>query len=135
MLALLLGAGFSKWAANLPLSSQLFDFAIDAFSVREQERLQRVRHIKDQWDVAHTSGLAEQFIASVLGSGHVRNKHDLLWYIVRRLSEPYIWEEWCGGRMRRHVLMIDENRLFDRTGVQLAQGFIIQSVLCSFAGS
>jgi hypothetical protein len=124
MLALLLGAGFSKWAANLPLSSDLFDFAIDPFGVREQGRLERVKHIKEQWDVAHSGGLAEQFIATVLDSGNVRNKQDLLWYIVRRLSEPHIWEEWSGGGMRRHVLMIDENRRFDRAGVQLAQGFI-----------
>jgi len=28
MLAILLGAGFSKWAADLPLGSNLFDFAV-----------------------------------------------------------------------------------------------------------
>lgn len=129
MLALLLGAGFSKWAANLPLSSQLFDFAIDPLGVREQGRLQRLKCLKEQWDVAHAGGLAEQFIARVLVAGHVRNKQDLLWYIVRRLSEPYIWAEWCGGRMRRHVLMIDENRRFDRAGVQLVQGFIAKCAI------
>ena len=29
MLALFLGAGFSKWAADLPVASQLFDFDIE----------------------------------------------------------------------------------------------------------
>ena len=129
MLALLLGAGFSKWAADLPLASQLFDFAIEPFGLREQGRLQRVKCLKEQWDVVHAGGLAEQFIESVLVAGHVRNKQDLLWYIVRRLSEPYIWEEWRGGGMRRHVLMIDENRRFDRAGVRLVQGFIAKCAM------
>ncbi len=43
MLALLLGAGFSKWAACLPLASQLFDFSIDPFGIREERKLQRVQ--------------------------------------------------------------------------------------------
>ena len=39
MLALFLGAGFSKWAANLPVASELFDFAIHPFGVREERKL------------------------------------------------------------------------------------------------
>jgi hypothetical protein len=45
---------------------------------------------------------------------------------VRRLSEPYIWQEWHAGRVRRHVLMIDENRKWDRPGVRAAADFITQ---------
>ena len=124
MLALLLGAGFSKWAADLPLGSQLFDFAIEPSGVRERRRLERLIGLKDEWDARNPAGLAEQFIADVLLSQDVRSRKDVLWYVVRRLSEPYIWQEWHSGRPRRHVLMIDENRKWDRPGVRAAARFI-----------
>jgi len=124
MLALLLGAGFSKWAADLPLGSELFDFAIEPFGIREQSRLERVLRLKEEWNTGNPGGLAEQFIADTLQSEDVRNKKDVLWYVVRRLSEPYIWQEWHAGGLRRHVLMIDENRKLDRSGVLAARNFI-----------
>jgi len=126
MFALFLGAGFSKWAGDLPLGSQLFDFAVEPFGVREQRRLQRLVQHKHDWDAANPAGLAEQFIASVLYGENERSKEDVLWYIVRRLSEAFIWEEWHAGRERRHVLMIDENRKWGRPGVRAAADFIIQ---------
>jgi len=82
MLALFLGAGFSKWAGDLPLGSQLFDFAVESFGVREQHRLQRLIHHKQNWDAANPAGLAEQFIASVLSGDEDRSKEDVLWYIA-----------------------------------------------------
>jgi hypothetical protein len=126
MLALVLGAGFSKWAADLPLACQLFDFAIDPFGIREERRLDRIRRLKQDWDARNPKGLAEQFIAHVLHNGDDSSKQDVLWYIVRRLSEPYIWQEWHAGRMRRHVLMIDENRRWQRRGVRRAARFLVQ---------
>jgi len=126
MLALFIGAGFSKWAGGLPLGSQLFDFAIEPFGEREARRLERLMHEKQKWDDENPVGLAEQFIAKVLSSGHDRDKKNVCWYIARRLSEPFIWQEWQGGRVRRHVIMIDENRKWDRQGVHLAAGFIVQ---------
>ena len=110
MLALLLGAGFSNWAAGLPVAYQLFDFDLEPFGVREERRLERVRTLKTQWDAQNPHGLAEQFIGDVLASIHQRNREDLLWYVVRRLSDPYIWREWHAGRTRQHVLMINEDR-------------------------
>jgi hypothetical protein len=126
MLALFLGAGFSRWAGNLPLGSQLFDFAVEPFGVREQRRLERLVQYKHDWDAANPAGLAEQFIASVLSSEDERSKEDVLWYVARRLSQAFIWEEWHAGRQRRHVLMIDENRKWERPGVRPAADFIIQ---------
>lgn len=126
MLALFLGAGFSRWAGNLPLGSQLFDFAVEPFGVREQRRLERLVQHKHDWDAANPAELAEQFIASVLSSEDERSKKDVLWYIARRLSQAFIWEEWNAGRQRRHVLMIDENRKWERPGVRPAADFIIQ---------
>ncbi len=126
MLTLLLGAGFSKWAADLPLGSQLFDFAVEPFGPRERRKLERIIRLKHDWDMKNPAGFAEQFIADVLSCGDDRNKDDVVWYVVRRLSEPYIWQEWHAGRVRRHVLMIDENRKWDRPGVRTAAGFITQ---------
>ena len=126
MIALLLGAGFSKWAANLPLATELFDFAIEPFGIREKCRLERVRKAKFQWDAMKPDALAEQFIAAVLSCENVRSRKDVLWYVARRISEPYIWQEWHAGRFRRHVLMVDENRKWDRPGVRTAAEFIVQ---------
>jgi len=126
MHALLLGAGFSKWASDLPLGSQLFDFAVEPFGMREQNRLERTKALKHEWSSKNPDGLAEQFIAYVLSWGDARSKEDILWYIVRRLSQPYIWQEWHAGRMRRHVLMIDESRKWDQAGVSRAAEFINQ---------
>lgn len=124
MLALLLGAGFSSWAAGLPVASQLFDFDVEPFGVREAQRLERLQTRKGEWDALHPGGLAEQFIASILASGNAREGEDVLWYVVRRLCEPYIWQEWRSGKVRRHVLMIDENRKWERIGVRKAADFL-----------
>ena len=78
MLALLLGAGFSKWAADLPLGSQLFDFAVEPFGVRERRRLERVTRLKRDWDTKNPAGLAEQFIADVLLCEDARSKEDVV---------------------------------------------------------
>jgi hypothetical protein len=126
MLALVLGAGFSKWAADLPIGSQLFDFAIEPFGIREKRWLDRIRRLKEGWDARNPNELAEQFIAYVLYDGDDSSKENMLWYVVRRLSEPYIWQEWHAGRMTRHVLMIDENRKWQRAGVQRASDFVVQ---------
>ena len=43
MLTIFLGAGFSKWAADLPVASQLFDFNIKIWGPRESKKLQIVK--------------------------------------------------------------------------------------------
>jgi hypothetical protein len=65
-LSILLGAGFSKWAADLPVASQLFDFQIDVFGPRESNKLQNIKYLKQIWDESHEEGLSEQFIADAL---------------------------------------------------------------------
>lgn len=123
-LAVFLGAGFSKWAAGLPVAAELFDFQVEPFGVQEQDRLKLVRQLKAAWDAEHPNGTAEEFIAYALATTS-RFRAAVLWYIVRRLSEPYIWTEWHTGKWRRHVLMIDENRKFDRPGVTRARDFLL----------
>jgi len=120
---LLLGAGFSKWAVGLPVASELFDFAIEPWGPREQKKLEIVRLLKDAWDAGHPNGLSEQFIADALGFEE-RKKEAVLWYVVRRLSEPFVWKEFHSGKWRRHLFMIDENRRFDVPGLGRARRFL-----------
>lgn len=124
-LAVLLGAGFSKWAAGLPVATELFDFQVEPFGKQEDNKLRFVRQLKAAWDNQRPDATAEQFIAHAL-AGPPRDRSVVLWYIVRRLSEPYIWTEWHAGRWRRHVLMIDENRRLERPGVTRARDFLVK---------
>lgn len=132
-LALFLGAGFSKWAANLPVASQLFDFNVEPWGPRELGKLEIVRSLKHNWDKSHPYGLSEEFIADAL-KFEEKKKDAVLWYIVRRLSEPFIWKEYHAQKWRRHVLMIDENRKYDRPGVIQAQKFLKKYSTASLAG-
>ncbi|MFO8035014.1 MAG: SIR2 family protein [Anaerolineales bacterium] len=123
MTTLFVGAGFSYWAANLPLANDLFDFQIDAFGVREPQKLERVMEIKSNWDKNHPDEHIEAFIHYAINQNkEIENL--VKWYLVRRLSEPYLWYEKHANRWRRHVLMIDENRALDRPGVKEAKNFL-----------
>lgn len=122
-LALLLGAGFSKWAADLPVASRLFDFDIELWGPRENRKFEIVKSLKQSWDETNPGGFAEQFIAYALNLSE-KNREAVLWYLARRLSEPFIWREFHAQRWRRHVLMIDENRRFNVPGVVEAQNFL-----------
>lgn len=121
-LALLLGAGFSKWAADFPLASELFDFSIDPFGPREAKHLDFLYKKKQSWDKSNKTSLAVDFIADSINASEKLRKVTV-WYIARRLSEPYIWHEVHAGKRRRHVLMFDEKRKLDRPGVTKTQNF------------
>jgi hypothetical protein len=123
MVTLILGAGFSKWAAKLPVAKELFDFAIEPFGVREERKLWSMRKLKASWDLAHPSDPAEAFIDFAMHQSRETSQL-VIWYVVRRLSDPYIWKEWHAGKWRRHVLMLDEHRKDARPGVQEARGFL-----------
>jgi hypothetical protein len=125
MLALFLGAGFSKWAVNLPIAKDLFDFDIEPWGPREHKKLKIIKSLKDKWDVVHPNELSEQFIADALQFPK-NDKEIVLWYLTRRLSEPFIWKEFHAQRWRRHVLMIDEKRKFDVDGIKATREFFQQ---------
>ena len=133
MLTLFLGAGFSKWAAGLPVAGQLFDFQVCPFGVREQTKLQLAIKLKENWDKMHPNELAEKFISDAL-SFSARERQAVLWYIVRRLSDPFIWTEFHSQRWRRHVLMIDEYRKYEIEGVKQAQKFLNRFLGPSLSG-
>ena len=132
LLSFFFGAGFSKWAANLPLANELFDYQITPWA-REQKKLDRVKSLKSMWDENHPNSLTEQFIADALQYAN-SDREAVVWYIVRRLSEPFVWKEYSSGRYRRHVLMVDENRRFAIEGVRKAMQLINIELLPSIAG-
>jgi len=133
MIALFLGAGFSKGIADLPVSSELFDFDVEPWGPREYKKLEVVKLFKHNWDISHPYGLTEQFIADALNS-QKNTKEAVLWYITRRISKPFIWKEFYAQRWRRHVLMIDENRRFNINGVNKARGFLQRFYGLALAG-
>jgi len=124
MIGLLAGAGFSKWAAGLPLAKELFDYNIVPFGPKEEAKLEQVRRLKQEWDARNPGQPTEAFISDAV-EGPIVNKELVLWYVVRRLSEPYVWQEWHSGKDRRHVLMIDEKRKYDTPGVVVTRDFLI----------
>lgn len=122
-LALLFGAGFSCWAAQLPIARQLFDFAIEPWGIKEEKKFELIKFLKGDWDAMHPEGQLEQFIADAMNFP-TKGKEAMLWYIKQRLCEGFIWKELYAHRMHRHVLMIDENRRFQIEGVVKVRDFI-----------
>jgi hypothetical protein len=124
-LGVLVGAGFAKWAAGLPIASELFISKIEPFGPSDARRAQTVLRAREAWLEQHPEGASEEFIAHALALGEKLRKA-VIWYIARRLSEPYIWQEWHAGRQRRHVLMIDEDRKYQRPGVTRARDLFLK---------
>ncbi len=125
MIGLFLGAGFSKWAVGLPLVSELFDFRISPFGVRDDAKLSLVTKLKTDWDAEYPGSVPEKFIGDAL-SFPKKHRQAVLWYIVRRLSDPFICTDSYSRRSRQHVLMIDEYRKYKIDGVNKAKSFLGQ---------
>jgi hypothetical protein len=130
---LFFGAGFSKWAANLPTAAELFDFNIEPWGLREGKRLEDIKKIKDLWDIENPNGNPEEFIRELIESGSEESKL-IHWYICRRLADPFIWVDHYTSGSKRHVLMIDEYRKYDIQGVKEAQRFIEPLLNASLEG-
>ena len=128
-----LGAGFSKWAVNLPLVNELFDFNVRTFNQADERRIEAAKLVKLRWDKEHPSGNNEQFIAYANELAE-EQRSSILWYVTRRLAEPFIWEEFHSQRWRRHVLSIDEYRKFRIEGLLRASAFLQGFVEPSIAG-
>jgi len=123
MVLLFTGAGFSHWAAQLPLANDLFDFQIEPFGVREPNKLATVRELKKAWDENNPNQPIEALI-HYASHKSLESDQAIKWYLVRRLSEPYLWYEKHAMRWRRHVLMIDENRVLECPGIKEAHNFL-----------
>ena len=133
MYSLFLGAGFSKWAMNLPLVNELFDFNVSTFNQTDESRIEAAKLLKFHWDKEHPGGNNEQFIAYAIGLPD-RQRSSIFWYVARRLAEPFIWKEFHFQRWRRHVLSIDEHRKFRVEGLLRASAFLQGFVGLSIAG-
>lgn len=133
MYSLFLGAGFSKWATNLPLVNELFGFNVRCFNRTDESRTKAVKLLKSHWDEEHPRGNSEQFIAYAIGLPD-EQRDSILWYVARRLAGPFIWEEFHAQRWRRHTLSIDEHRKFRVEGLLQASGFLQGFVGLSCAG-
>jgi hypothetical protein len=123
MLALILGAGFSKWAAGLPTARGLFDFKVLPWGPREARKLALVRSLKQAWDRLHPRGIAEEFIADTPQFSD-EDRDAVRWYVARRLSQPFIWKEFHEGRWRREVINVNDPRKFKIYGVKKARKFL-----------
>lgn len=114
--AVFLGAGFSYWAANLPLASSLFDFDIDTarLSNADAGKLLKAEEDWKLWCVGNPDSSAEQFIAWAQSR---RCGKRINWYVSRRLSEPFITRIYGNYA----TLMIDDRRAREHGGVVKAK--------------
>lgn len=89
MTALFLGAGFSKWAFELPLVNQLFDFNINTTDSSEQRKLELLKSDWVNWLKDNLNHSPELFIYWCMNkSSHRRSR--VIWYVNRRLTEPFM---------------------------------------------
>lgn len=118
-ISLFVGAGFSKWAANLPLANQLFDFDIAGLSQTDSHRLELVRSDWQRWLAQNPNQTAEQFIYwSLNASSHRRSR--VTWYITRRLSEPFMTR--IQGNFA--TMMINDRKAREDQGTLRAKSFL-----------
>ena len=119
MEAALLGAGFSCWAAGLPVASDLFDFNVTLLSKKEERRLPLVKRDWERWTELAPNAPSELFIRWCIETSKQRGSR-VAWYVTRRLSEPFLAP--MLGCMQ--TLMIDERRAAEHPGVRRAQRFL-----------
>lgn len=119
-----LGAGFSRWAAGLPLAAELFDFAIRPRHPREARRLELLESEFTSWRERHPTGSAEEFIQWSLDAANERAAKRVIWYVTRRISDPFI-ARIMGGTQ---TLMIDDRRVHDLESVRRARSFFTSFV-------
>ncbi len=121
--AVLLGAGFSKWSVGLPLASELFDFDVHVWGPRDHRKLQILDALEQYWGERHPGSTAEEFVAYGLGQSRTQ-REAVLWYIGRRLCEPFVRRSLLLRRERRYVLMIDDKAKLDVPGMEEARRFL-----------
>jgi len=127
---LFLGAGFSKCAANLPTARELFDFNLTNIGSVEEKRIIRLKKIKDSWDKSNPQDNIEEFISHLLEASDSQKKL-IIWYIGRRLADPFIIEDY---ENHRRVIKIDEDLKFEIEGVKKARQLLNHFISPSLEG-
>lgn len=89
MVTLFLGAGFSKWAFDLPLVNELFDFNISTTSEQEVKKLALIEKDWGLWIEEHPNETPEKFVYWCMNKSTHR-KGRVIWYVNRRLTEPFM---------------------------------------------
>lgn len=119
MLAGLRGAGFSRWAADLPVASELFDFQLRTRGEREHRRVELVHEEWAAWRIDHPRDDPEQFVGWALQLPNARRRR-VIWYVARRLSDPFL----CSMLGGSATFQIDDKRVRELASVQRAQRFL-----------
>jgi len=117
--AVMLGAGFSKWACNLPLVSELFDFQLEVGNAREKARLAKVQLAFETWRANNVGCGNEYFIAhaeTIPGLQKLTR-----WYITRRLVDDYF-----GYGRQRYTYALNSRQVAERAGIKLIQRFFLR---------
>ena len=116
MLAAFLGAGFSRWASDLPVAAELFDFNIRTRGRREHRRAELVQQDWVRWRDVNPGQPAELFVGWALQqSANCRKR--VVWYVTRRLSDPFLCRI-LGGTA---TFQIDDRRARELPGVRRGQ--------------
>jgi hypothetical protein len=89
VVTLFLGAGFSKWAFDLPLVNQLFDFDISTTSEQEEKKLALIEKDWADWRKENQNVTPEKFVYWCMNKSSHR-KSRVIWYVSRRLTEPFM---------------------------------------------
>jgi hypothetical protein len=117
--ALILGAGFSAWAAGLPVARTLFDFDVKPTQEKQTRYLARIARLKRDWDCLKPDAPAEAFIADMLTAGGAQWRLTS-WYVIRRLCDPFMATLYGGHA----TLMIDDKRTQKLEGVRRVGEFL-----------
>jgi hypothetical protein len=116
-ISVIFGAGFSKWSCDLPLVTELFDFAIRPYNSTEERRVVRLKKTYEVWRGLHPRDHTEAFIRFAQGP---TSRFNLVnWYITRRLTEPFVVRA-----SRRYTWYINSYYPRSHDGVQKARRII-----------
>jgi len=120
MIGLFLGAGFSKWVANLPLVNQLFDFEISEIRYKDKVWIEKLVSAKRSWDNANENGNNEDFIQYIIHQKDVKLNKYLSKYLARRLSEPFLCRTYGGIQ----TFMYNDSKINSLESITKARKFL-----------
>lgn len=129
MISLFLGAGFSKWAFDLPLVNNLFDFNIEPTNESESRKLRLLQSDWEKWRISNPTDNPEAFIHwSLHKSSHRKSR--VIWYVSRRLSEPFITKIY--GSYSPY--MFDERKIRENLKIVKVREFLLKLTSHDLAG-
>lgn len=128
-MTLFLGAGFSKWAFDLPLVSNLFDFDVSTTSEEEERKLQLITNDWEAWRKDNPDATPEQFVYWCMEKSTHR-KSRVIWYVSRRLTEPFMTRI----RGSYSAVMFDERAVRENERIVELKSFFEELEECGLKG-